>query len=64
MSGGGCEGIGESIITTNFKKIVNSFGQENFPFVRKKSRKSQGISKTSGCGNHACLKFNFSDVSS
>ena len=33
-------------------EIVNSFGQRNFTFVRKKSRKSQGILETSGCGNH------------
>ena len=33
-------------------EIVNSFGQRNFTFVRKKSRKSQGILEPSGCGNH------------
>ena len=50
------EELSKSIIKTNLKNI-NSTGQENFKFVRK----SQGISKTSGCGNHAWL--NFSDVS-
>ena len=54
------EELSKSIIKTNLKNI-NSTGQENFKFVRKKSGKSQGISKTPGCGNHAWL--NFSDVS-
>ena len=54
------EELSKSIIKTNLKNI-NSTGQENFKFVRKKSGKSQGISKTSGCGIHAWL--NFSDVS-
>ena len=34
-------------------EIVNSVGQGNFTFVREKSEKSQGISNTYGCGNHA-----------
>ena len=34
-------------------EIVNSVGQGNFTFVREKSGKSQGISNTYGCGNHA-----------
>ena len=54
------EELSKSIIKTNLKNI-NSTGQGNFKFVRKKSGKSQGISKTSGCGNHAWL--NFSDLS-
>ena len=33
-------------------EIVNSVGQGNFRFVRKKSGKNHGISKTSGCGDH------------
>ena len=34
------------------RTIVNSVGQGNFTFVSKKSGKSQGISETSGYGNH------------
>ena len=33
-------------------ETVNSVGQRNFTLVRKKSGESQGILKTSGCGNH------------
>ena len=33
-------------------EIFNSLGQGNFTFVRRKSEESQGISETSGCGNH------------
>ena len=33
-------------------EVVNSVGQGNFTFVRKKSGTRQGISETSGCGNH------------
>ena len=33
-------------------EIVNSVGQGNFTFVRKKAGKNHGISETSGCGNH------------
>ena len=33
-------------------EIVNSVGQGNFAFVRKKSGKKHGISETCGCGNH------------
>lgn len=36
-------------------EIVNSVGQGNFTVVRKKAGKSQGISETSGCGNHSCI---------
>ena len=54
------EELSKSIIKTNLK-YKNSTGQGNFKFVRKKSGKRQGISKTSSCGNHAWL--NFSDVS-
>ena len=40
-------------------EIVNSVGQGNFTFVREKSGKSQGISNTYGCGNHASSDINF-----
>ena len=33
-------------------EIVNSVGQGNLTFVRKKTGKNHGISGTSGCGNH------------
>ena len=33
-------------------EIINSVGQGNFTFVRKKAGKNHGISETSGCGNH------------
>ena len=36
-------------------EIVNSVGQGNFTCVREKSGKSQGISKTYGCGNHVIM---------
>ena len=42
-------------------EIVNSVGQGNFTFVRKKSEESQGISEISGCGYHemgiCCAQF-------
>ena len=42
-------------------EIVNSVGQGNFTFVRKKSEESRGILETSGCGNHemgiCCAQF-------
>lgn len=38
-------------------EIVNSVGQGNFTFVREKSGKSQGISNTYGCGNHATVMW-------
>ena len=42
-------------------EIFNSLGQGNFTFVRRKSEESQGISETSGCGNHeigiCCAQF-------
>ena len=43
-------------------EIVNSVGQGNFTFVREKSGKSQGISNTYGCGNHAEDGFENGDV--
>ena len=50
--GDGCERNVESNIRTNYA-IVNSVGQGNLTFIfSKKSEKSQGISETSGCGNH------------
>ena len=36
-------------------EIVNSVRQGNFTFVGEKSGKSQGISNTYGCGNHALI---------
>ena len=33
-------------------EILRLFGQENLPFVREKSGKSQGILKTDVCDNH------------
>ena len=42
-------------------EIVNSVGQGNFTFVRKKSEESQGISEISGCSYHemgiCCAQF-------
>ena len=42
-------------------EIVNSVGQGNFTFVRKKSEESLGISAISGCGYHemgiCCAQF-------
>ena len=53
--GDGCERNVESNIRTNYA-IVNSVDQGNFTFIfSKKSGKSQGISETSGCGNHVTL---------
>ena len=34
-------------------RFDQKFGQGNFTFVREKSAKSQGISNSTGCGNHA-----------
>ena len=42
-------------------EIVNSAGQGNFTFVKKKSGRSQGTSETSGWGNHAFLLYRISN---
>ena len=50
--GDGYEGRVEPSSGLMMCETVNSVGQINFTFVRKKSGESQGIFKTSGCGNH------------
>ena len=50
--GDGYEGRVEPSSGLMMCETVNSVGQINFTFVSKKSGESQGIFKTSGCGNH------------
>ena len=44
----------KAITRINYWIFLNLVGQGNFTFVREKSKKSQRISKSYGCGNHAC----------
>ena len=53
--GDGYEGRDEPSSGLMMCETVNSVGQRNFTFVRKKSGESQGILKTSDCGNHVSV---------